>query len=247
MAEKRLANAKEVIMPESEENVNSNQEEVVSPQEEHNTPEVATAPAEEQKPSASDQEYNWRELRKSRDELQSRVQDLEKMVAPKQEGTEEDLNLAPDDLVEWRHVQKQIKKVEDKLRQYQDVSTEISIESKLKTQFPDFDKVVTKENIEILKRNEPEIAAALIASNDLYSKGVSAYKMLKNLNIYKEDTFEKDRQKAQENLDKPRSLSSVSPQSGNSPLSKANAFAEGLTPDLKKQLYKEMQESRKSF
>lgn len=36
----------------------------------------------------------------------------------------------------------------------------------------------------------------------------------------------------------------LSPQQGDSPLSKANAFANGLTEDLKKQLQKEMFEAR---
>ena len=41
-------------------------------------------------------------------------------------------------------------------------------------------------------------------------------------------------------------VTSVSPQEGAAgPLSKANAFADGLTPDLKKQLYQEMIDARK--
>jgi len=50
----------------------------------------------------------------------------------------------------------------------------------------------------------------------------------------------------QANTAKPRPLTSVSPQSGESPLSRANAFAEGLTPELKKNLFKEMQEAKKN-
>lgn len=234
-------------MPENEENVSNVKEEVVQPQDEHNTEKISTD-SQEKNSSVNDQEYNWRELRKSRDELQRRVQELENVMASNQQVQEQDeeVNLAPDDLVEWKHVQKQIQRIENEFKKYKTVSNETLIENKLKSQFPDFDKVVTKENIEILKQTEPEIAASIIASNDLYSKGVSAYKMLKNLNIYKEDSYSKDRQKAEENLAKPRSLSSVSPQSGSTPLSKVNAFAEGLTPELKAQLYKEMQEARKA-
>ena len=38
----------------------------------------------------------------------------------------------------------------------------------------------------------------------------------------------------------------MSPQQGDSPLSRANAFANGLTPELRVQLIKEMEEARKN-
>ena len=59
--------------------------------------------------------------------------------------------------------------------------------------------------------------------------------------------IEADKRKAQENSAKPRPMASVSPQQGESPLSHANAFANGLTPELQKQLWKEMQDAKKGF
>ena len=53
------------------------------------------------------------------------------------------------------------------------------------------------------------------------------------------------RSKARENHAKPRPISSIGAQEGDGPLSKANAFANGLTDELKQQLLKEMQEARK--
>jgi hypothetical protein len=55
-----------------------------------------------------------------------------------------------------------------------------------------------------------------------------------------------DRAAAQKNASKPKPLASVSPQQGDSPLSRANAFANGLTPELQKQLRQEMEEARKN-
>ena len=48
---------------------------------------------------------------------------------------------------------------------------------------------------------------------------------------------------AQRNAAKPRPTASISPQQGETPLSRANAFANGLTEEMKKQLYKEMLEA----
>ena len=64
------------------------------------------------------------------------------------------------------------------------------------------------------------------------------------MGIYREDNYSKDRDKAQSNASKPKPLASVSPQQGDSPLSRANAFANGLTDELKSQLRKEMEQAR---
>ena len=62
----------------------------------------------------------------------------------------------------------------------------------------------------------------------------------------KPDNYKTDRELAQKNASKPKPLASVSPQQGDSPLSRANAFANGLTNELKAQLRKEMEEARKN-
>ena len=78
---------------------------------------------------------------------------------------EEEINLAPDDLVEWRHVEKKIKKLEKELKTFQESTSQSSAESRLKSQFPDFEKVVNKENVELLKQIEPEMASTLLTCN----------------------------------------------------------------------------------
>jgi hypothetical protein len=74
-----------------------------------------------------------------------------------------------------------------------------------------------------------------------------AYKMIKLLNIHRDTSYDADKLKAQQNLAKPKSLSSIAPQKSESPLSHANAFANGLTPELKDQLVKEMFAARQNL
>jgi hypothetical protein len=69
---------------------------------------------------------------------------------------------------------------------------------------------------------------------------------MKTFGIHK-DIYESDRLKALKNSQKPRPLASVSPQQGDGPLSKANAFANGMTAELKEQLRKEMYAARKNW
>ena len=49
-----------------------------------------------------------------------------------------------------------------------------------------------------------------------------------------------DKEKVKTNIYKPHPAASLSPQPGDNPLTRANAFADGLTDQLKEQLRKEM-------
>ena len=187
------------------------------------------------------------QLEKDRNEMLKRLEQYEK---PKVIAEEEDLNIniADDELFEGKHyrkLEKQLKKQQDLLETYQSQAKVTATESKLKSQYSDFDKVVNEDNINLLRETEPEIAAALASTPDIYNKAVSAYKMIKKLGIYVEDSYGSDRDIAIKNSLKPKPAASVSPQGGDSPLTKANAFANGLTPDLKRQLWKEMEEASK--
>ena len=130
------------------------------------------------------------------------------------------------------------------IQKYQQQTAETVVESKIKSQYADFDSVVTKENIELLKMTYPEIATTMLSTPDLYNKAVSAYTLIKRLGIQPEEQETPDQRRIQANASRPRSVASVAPQSGDSPLARANAFANGLTDELKAQLYKEMIEAK---
>lgn len=151
-----------------------------------------------------------------------------------------------DEVIEGRHLSKvkqQIKALEQKLRASQGQSHQLAIEAKIKAQYPDFDQVVSRDNIELLNAMDPVLANALSKSPDLYEKAVSTYNVIKKFNIPNYDRYEAETKKIQENRAKPRSLASVAPQKGDGPLSKVNIFAQGLTKDVKDMLNKEMNDA----
>jgi uncharacterized phage infection (PIP) family protein YhgE len=192
-------------------------------------------------------------LERERNEYERRLQDLEARFTQQSNNNqqvEEDYtnNIGSDDLVEGKHlskVEKKIKKLEDQIKSYQQQSTTQTTEARLKAQYPDFDRIVSKDNIESLKENYPEIAHTLNSSTDLYSTAVSAYTLIKKLGISQDTSYDNEKILAQRNAAKPKPLASLSPQQGDSPMSKANAFANGLTEDLKAQLYREMNDAIK--
>ena len=221
---------------------------------------IAQAQPEAPKPETEEQKNfkslrdAWRTAERERDELARKLQQME--AAPKQEE-EDDILLGPDEIAEGKHlakVSKKLKATEAKLKQMQEdigkqqqQSAAMIAEATIKASHPDFDTVVNEDNIKTLMTNYPDIAASLQANPNFVSKAKAAYTMIKQLGIVKDTTYSPDRDRAIRNAAKPRPVASVSPQQGNSPLAQANAFAEGLTDDLKAQYLKEMNESRKSY
>lgn len=210
------------------------------------------------------QQGNFRELReakekaeKERDEALAYAQQYQQQYQepqyqdPYYPPSQEDynVNIADDDLAEGKHLNKMAKKIQDlenQIYQNQQYNNDISTEAVLRAKYPDFESVVTNANLKKLRQDYPEIADSLNASPDLYKKAVSAYTLIKKFDIGKGDPYMANKNKAQKNSAKPRPLASVSPQQGDTPLSHANAFAEGLTEELKAKLRKEMEEIRKN-
>ncbi len=216
-----------------------------------------TAPAAPPKPRSYSKEENMALLRErakraeaEREELARQLQSYQQKSNPNQPTTPEpeDFSMAPDELAEGKHIaklQKKIRILEDAVIQNQQNNRSASAEIRLRNTYPDFDKVVSQSNIAALSEMYPDVAKTIGDSNDLYSKAVTAYTVIKNLGIYTDD-FQQEKKIAATNAAKPRPLTSISPQQGDTPMSKANAFANGLTDDLRKTLQKEMFEAMKN-
>lgn len=216
----------------------------------------------------SDAKKSFRELsaakkkaERERDEYLRRIEELESRThresatTPKEQVEEdEEFHLGDDDIAEGKHISKvdkraqnKIKALEDRLSKYEAKTAEERAEAALRTKYTDFDKVVSHDNVAMLTEAYPELARTLHSTSDLYTKAVSAYTLIKKFGIYQESPFNTEKAAALKNVAKPRPLASVSPQQGDSPLGRANAFANGLTDELKAQLLKEMSASRKSY
>lgn len=208
------------------------------------------------KPVEDSAALNFRKLRekterleRERDEAVKRARELETKNAPA--AQDDDFSIDDGALMEGKDLKKvaqKLKRLEGELQQYLQQSHVESAETRLKSQYADFDKVVSKENVEALKDSYPEIAASISSNPDIYGRAVSAYTLIKKMGIYADNPqYEADRIVAQRNAAKPKPTASISPQQGDTPMSRANAFASGkVTKDLQKQLYQEMLEAMKN-
>ncbi len=212
-----------------------------------------------QKSVEPESERNFRELRekvkrieRERDEATSILRQIEQSALQQQSAQQvppkDDVSsYSDDDLLEGRHLKQEVNSIRKKMEEYQRKVNEQTVEMQLKAQFPDFEKVMTYENVTEIRRVDPEMAQSLYANPDLKSQAIATYKQIKRLGIAKEDNYSPDRDRANRNSSKPRASVSLSPQEGDSPLSRANAFANGLTPELKEQLYKEMKQKARGM
>jgi hypothetical protein len=208
----------------------------------------------EQQQVQDNRERNFAALREAReraererDEAIYYARQLQMQAQQNNQQPIEDHNLAPDDLVEWRHVENKIKNIESKLRQYENYTQTNVADARIKAQFNDFDQVVTHETVERLRTMYPEIAQSLHATPDIYNKAVSTYNIIKKFGLAN-GNYEHDKYVAQRNSAKPKPTNTVAPQQGDSPLNKANDFSNGfLTQERKNQLYKDMMDAKNNY
>lgn len=233
-----------------EENSSVITEEVAQP----STPEQQQDDRQDQAPSPpdqaiDDQERNWREARRKMQDLERRTQDQEDVIRRLQQqqapnnAVDDDLaKLSDDDIVTAKQArslaQKMARQVADEAIKQREAQT---VEERVKNRFSDFDTIVTRENIDQLKQQDPELAASLYAlADDPYAQAVAAYKLLKKTGVGDMSKSQPQKAKAIENSRKPVSVQSVTKTSA---ISQAHNFENGLTPELMKQLQREMEEA----
>ena len=247
-AQKNFGISQEDLIQDIQSNSLNSEQEVVeqSAASDAESQEVQEAPAADpivpqQQKTAYSKEENLAHLRErarkaeaEREQMARQLQSFQQKPNPSQENPFQS-NLAPDDLAEGKHI-----------AQLQQKLNMIEAESRLRHRFHDFDKVMSQSNVASLAEMFPDIARTIGNSNsDPYSQAVTAYTMIKNLGIH-QDNYQEEKKIAATNAAKPRPLSSISPQQGDTPLSRANAFANGLTDDLAKTLRKEMFDAMKN-
>lgn len=174
--------------------------------------------------SAKAEDKNWKRMREENERYKREAEELKKQLESRR---------GDDELVEY----KQLREMQQRMEQQ-------TLDLRLKSKFPDFDAVVNSESLQKLAKEDPELAYTIDSTPDLYTKAVAAYKMLKSKERHV--PVSEDDEYFEENQYKPRSTNSLNPQSSERPLSNANAFQRGLTPELKAKLYAEMQEAIKN-
>jgi hypothetical protein len=234
-----------------EENNQSVEEAVAQPSESGEQQDVQQE--EVQRPSEhviDDQERNWKEARRKLQELERRTieQDevIRRMQGQQQKPIDEDetAKLADDDIITVKQHRESAAKIARQVaKEVIKLNEASTVDERMRSRFPDYEDVITPENIQVLKRQDPELVQSLEALNhDPYAQAVAAYKMLKRTGIGDMAKQQPQKAKAIENSKKPVSVQSVTKSSA---IGNVYNFENGLTPELRKQLQKEMEEASK--
>lgn len=177
----------------------------------------------------SNKERNFRNLEEDRNRWKQRAEELEAKYQAQTQASYQapSSQYDPDDIADRRYVDSRI--------------NELSIRYK----YPDYDQVVNTKTIERLKQEDPYLAYSIGSNPDSYSQSIAVYNAIKRYGLATDD-YQKHKELAHNNVNKPRPSNAVAPQRGESPLSHAHAFADGpLTDQQLDALRKEMDEARK--
>lgn len=215
-------------------------------------------------PKKKDAEYNFAELRKQREEDRRRAEEAErranelfellkqstgaKTKEERDELGEEIAKYSSEDLATIGNVDKKIdhkfkkkdKEVASVRQELADLKAQIE-EQKFRARYPDLEEVLSPDNIELLKKEDPEIAQMISGMKNTQEQAALAYKYIKRMLPPKQEV-PTEKKRALENSKKPLSVQAISKTSA---IGNAHAFENGLTKDLKAQLWQEMQDAMK--
>ena len=167
-------------------------EEVVEPQAK-NHEEAINAPQASSKSQEDWQERNWREMRRSHDELKQIarsqaevIEQLKQQLTPKEVDEFEDI--ADDDYLPVGKVKQLVEKkaraiVQAETQKILQQREQANFLDKLKKQYGDFDDIVNQETLAILEKQDPDLAETIAGLKDPYKIGLQSYKYIKALGI----------------------------------------------------------------
>lgn len=224
------------------------QEAVAQPDESTDSQEKAQESSEKRR-ERNDAEYNWAEMRRQMRDKDAEIADLRNQFSnftrkPALAEEDELAKLAEDDIITVSQAKKLAMKLARQTAEAVLKEKEASqVDERIQMKFPDFSSTVTRENITLLKEIKPRLAESLLKfADDPYQQSELAYEYIKAYVPQKDDSMTKEKVKALENSKKPVSVQSVGKAS---PIGQVHQFENGLTSDVKAQLWKEMQQIRK--
>jgi hypothetical protein len=211
---------------------------------------VPTVEAKPEPPKQDSREYNFSIMRERAEQAERKARELEQALLAKQAQSENnELGVDDDGIVEGKHLKKYDKTVKDmkeelaRTKKQLETFTTTTTETHLRTKFPDFDKIVTDENLEKLSREKPALYRSILANPDLKDKGETAYDAIQT--FLQPGKFAAEDKRIAENKLKPRSSATAGSQSSDGPLARVGDFERRmLNKEQRDALWKEMQEAK---
>ena len=199
----------------------------------------------------SDKEKNFRRMRLAMEEQQRQIQELQRTLsqakqaeAPQEEAEQDPLaGVADDDLVSVKQVRSYAERVaKDAVRQVLKEQKGATIEERFRERNPDYDKIVTKENLDELFEEMPELKPTLQRMYAMALKGEDVDPVALSYKLIKRFKGEQDMGKAEKasaqltkNAQKPLSSNAIK----SSALNEAHKFGQTMSKEDKARIFAE--------
>lgn len=210
----------------------------------------AQSQIEAQAPVQSEADRNWAEARRKISELERdrilMAQELEKLKKPATAEEDDLATLSEEEIITVKQAKKlaemTAKQVSRQVLKEREAAT---AEERILAKYQDFRDVVTDDKIQQLNQQEPGLARYLSTlKDDPFLQAEEAYKYIKRLLPTESPQVAADKKRALDNAAKPVSVQAIAKAS--SPIGQAHQFENGLTKELKTQLWNEMRQAIKS-
>ncbi len=203
-------------------------------------------------------------LRERAENAERRAQDLERMVQMNMsqqqttrmqiaEPDEDDFSVGDDTYVEGKDLKKYVKGLKQEIKntkkqfeEYHQQTALAQAEMRLRSQFSDFDSVVTKENLDKLAAAKPSLHRTIYASNDIYDRGYAGYELIKASGVLDNQYQDVDK-RVEDNKSKPRSAANAAPQTSETPLARVGDYDRRILSEARKDQLRRQVEQAKMY
>ena len=215
-----------------------------------------------EQPKESQKEQNLRILRERAERAERRAAEMEQLMQQQKQQQyqqpqqvqqvehQEEFRMEDDAYLDGkkfnnyleRKKQEDRKQREENQRLQQQILSSLA-EQRIRTELPDFDQVVSAENLKNLAAVKGESYQSMMSNPDLYAKAKTAYDMIKGYGL--NEDYSDMNKKIADNKSKPRAAASVAPQQADTPLSRVGDYDRRILTDAQRlenmkrvQLYK---------
>ena len=198
-------------------------------------------------------------LAKERDDMKALLEQYQQQQRNTSEQKQttpvsDDIEIDADAYAEGKQIKKlleEMRSIKKDLQQSRAQTHNIAVKASLIAEHPDFERVVTKENLTALELSYPHLARSINVS-DPYTAGKACYDLIKQFGIDQDEAPDTQITKAMiaQNLAKPKPAAAMKGgrATNESTMGRASEFYTGeLTDQMKKQFHKEMVDAMKGY
>jgi len=215
----------------------------------------------------SQKEFNLRSMREQKEAAERKVKELENAYNQRhqwemqqqykqpqynqpQNPVQDEINIADEELIDGRQLKKILAQAEqrnnERIQRLAQEAAANADATRLKSQFSDFDRVVTDEAIKDLAAIYPEEYQSALSSKSVYAAGKTMYNMIKNFGIQdmyesakpqqqKQIAYQDQDRRIQNNLARPRTAAKVGMQADGSTLGQLGDYSRRVLTEADKQ------------